>query len=361
MPASEGRLVSVTVIVPFHRNLAQLAPTLSAIRQSVPDAELIVAADGAVDDCQALAVAHRARVVVVPGPSGPAVARNRAAAVASGDVLVFVDADVVPAPDAIPGMCALLDREPRLGGVFGAYDHHPPALNFMSQFKNLSHTYVHEVGNPDAKTFWAGLGAVRRVAFQAVGGYDERFRRPSVEDIELGYRLVGAGYPLRLAPMFRGTHLKRWTLWNCIVTDIRARGIPWTQLIHHFKALSNDLNTSTALRASVVVSYLVLAAMLAVVITPWALVAAAMLIVALVGLNADYYRWFARERGVWFAVRVVGAHLVHHLCNGVSFVAGTVLHLASRVGLRLPGALPDTRWTADRAGLPAPPRIQPSR
>jgi hypothetical protein len=111
----------------------------------------------------------------------------------------------------------------------------------------------------------------------------------------------------------------------------------------------------------VVVSYLVLAAMLAVVITPWALVAAAMLIVALVGLNADYYRWFARERGVWFAVRVVGAHLVHHLCNGVSFVAGTVLHLASRVGLRLPGAFPDTRWTADRAGLPAPPRIQPSR
>lgn len=361
MLAPEGRLLSVTVIVPFHRNLAQLAQSLSAIRQSVPDAELIVAADGAVDDCQALAAEHRARVVVVPGPSGPAVARNRAAAVASGDVLVFVDADVVPAPDAIPGMCGLLDREPRLAGVFGAYDHHPSAPNFMSQFKNLSHTYVHEIGNPDAKTFWAGLGAVRRAAFQAVGGYDERFRRPSVEDIELGYRLVGAGYPLRLDPTFRGTHLKRWTLWNCIVTDIRARGVPWTQLIHHFKAQSNDLNLSTALRASVVVSYLFLAAILTVVITPWALAAAAALVVALVVLNRDYYRWFARERGVWFAARVVGVHLIHHLCNGVSFVAGTALHLASRVGIKLPGALPDTRWTAERAGEAQVSAGQPSR
>ena len=82
----------------------------------------------------------------------------------------------------------------------------------MSQFKNLSHAYVHEVGNPAASTFWAGLGAVRAAAFQRVGGFDERFVRPSVEDIDLGYRLAAAGYPLRLDPAFRGTHLKRWTL-----------------------------------------------------------------------------------------------------------------------------------------------------
>ena len=97
---------------------------------------------------------------------------------------------------------------------------------------------------------------------------------------------------------------------------------------------------------------------LAVVITPWALAAAVALVAALVVLNAGYYRWFARERGVWFAARVVAVHFVHHLCNGVSFVVGTVLHLASRAGLRLPGALPDTRWTA---GAPQAQRVRPSR
>ena len=178
----------------------------------MPDAEVLIAADGAVDDCRALAAAAGAQVVVVPGPSGPAVARNRAAALASGDVLAFVDADVVVAPDALPGMCRLLEAETGLDGVFGAYDLLPPERNFMSQYKNLSHAYVHEVGDTHASTFWAGLGAVRADAFRSVGGFDERFRRPSIEDIELGYRLVAAGYSLRLDVRFRGRHLKRWTL-----------------------------------------------------------------------------------------------------------------------------------------------------
>jgi GT2 family glycosyltransferase len=350
-------LVHVTVIVPFHRNLAQLGASLAAVRRSVPDAQLIVAADGALDDCRPLAAAHAAEVVVVPGPSGPAVARNRAAAGAAGDILVFVDADVVVAPDAVSGMCALLDSTPGIAGVFGAYDHEPPETNFMSQFKNLSHAHVHEVGDPDAITFWAGLGAVRADAFRAVGGFDERFTRPSVEDIEIGYRLTRAGYRLRLDPAFRGRHLKRWTLWSCIVTDIRARGVPWTQLIHRFSALANDLNTSTPLRLSVVAACLAALALPAALVTPWAWLVVAAMFASLVALNFDYYRWFARMRGVPFAAGVVLVHWIHHVCNGVSFIVGTGLHMATVLGVRVPGALPPEAWTPRLASETAP-RVQ---
>src|SRR5689334_15833069 len=121
----------------------------------MPDAEVIIAADGAVDDSRAVAAAAAAQVVVVPGPSGPAVARNRAAAVASGEIFAFVDADVVVAPDALPGMCRLLEVHRDIDGVFGAYDRSPAERNFMSQYKNLSHAYVHEVGDTRASTFWA--------------------------------------------------------------------------------------------------------------------------------------------------------------------------------------------------------------
>ncbi len=334
-----------SVIVPFHRNLGQLQRCLSAIRRSAPDVELIVAADGAVDDCRPLAAEFGASVIVVPGPSGPAVARNRAAAHATGDLLFFVDTDVVVAPDAIPGMRALLDGDPAIAGVFGAYDLTPAAPNFMSQFKNLSHAYVHEIANRQASTFWAGLGALRSDAFRAVGGYDERFARPSVEDIDLGYRLVSHGYALRLDPSFRACHLKHWTLWNCIVTDIRARGVPWMQLIHRFQALANDLNTSIALRLSVVVAYLVVISLALAWFTPWALLATAALLFTLYTLNADYYRWFAARRGWGFALRVLPVHLIHHLCNGISFVAGTVLFTATRFGITLPGTLPAGTWT----------------
>jgi glycosyltransferase involved in cell wall biosynthesis len=338
-----GRL-KLTVIIPFHQNLHHLAQSLSAVRRSMPDAEVLIAADGPAEDCRALAAAADAQVVLVPGPSGPAVARNRAAALASGDVLAFVDADVVVAPEALPGMCRLLNLESGVDGIFGAYDLFPPERNFISQYKNLSHAYVHEVGNTHASTFWAGLGAVRANAFRSVGGFDERFRRPSIEDIELGYRLVAAGYTLRLDVSFRGRHLKRWTLASCVVTDIRARGIPWTQLIYRSRALSNDLSTSIGLRLSVVLTAALMISVGLAATKPWAAVGAPVLLAALIGLNFPYYRWFARRRGLLFAVRVIPLHLIHHLCNGISLVAGTALHVAGRCRMTLPGALPMTVW-----------------
>jgi GT2 family glycosyltransferase len=350
--------LKVTVIIPFHRNLAHLARSLPAVRQSMPDAEIVVVADGAVDDCGPLAAASSAQVVRIPGPSGPAVARNAAAAVATGDVLAFVDADVIVAPDALPGMCRLLETESGLAGVFGAYDLFPLERNFMSQYRNLSHAYVHEQGNPAASTFWAGLGVIRAATFQSLGGFDERFRHPSIEDIELGYRLAAAGYPVRLDLRFRGQHLKRWTLGSSVSTDILARGIPWTQLIYRAGSLSNDLNTGIALRLSVVLTVALAASLPLALLTPWGAVVAVACGAGLIGLNLPYYRWFAQRRGMLFAVRVVPVHQVHHLCNGISFVAGTLLHVFRRFGLQLPGMLPPTAWAPRRIPASAPPRTR---
>ncbi|HEY6508143.1 MAG TPA: glycosyltransferase, partial [Vicinamibacterales bacterium] len=188
----------ITAIVPFHSNAAHLEQCLVAIRRSMPEAGIIVVADGALEDCRALAHRCQARLIEIRGPQGPAVARNRGAAQADADVLVFVDADVVVAPDAIQGMCAVLGTTSDVAAIFGAYDLTTVEHNFMSQFKNLSHAYVHETGRTDAQTFWAGLGAIRASVFRTVGGFDERFRRPSIEDIDLGYRIVDAGHHIRL-------------------------------------------------------------------------------------------------------------------------------------------------------------------
>lgn len=336
--AAEG---SVSVIIPFHRRLPQLARSLAAVRASMPAAEVVVAADGAVEDCRELAATHRATVVVIDGPLGPAVARNRAAAAATGDILVFVDTDVVVAPDAIPRLCAYLARRPDVAGVFGAYDEHPAEGNFMSRYKNLSHSYIHQQARGDALTFWAGLGAVRASAFRSVAGFNEGIRRPSVEDIELGYRLVKAGHRLGVEPAARGCHLKRWTLWGSIVSDVRDRGIPWTQLILRHRALPDDLNTKGALRWSVVLSYVALVSAAGAWLAPFLGVVAALALAGVVALNLPYYQWFWRREGRWFAVRVIAAHVLHHLCNGVSVVAGALLHAADRLGLRPPGRVPE--------------------
>lgn len=341
--------MSATIIIPFHKDLDQLAQSLSAAHRSLPDAEIIVAADGATVDCRPLAASCGARVVEIAGPSGPAVARNRAARLANGDLILFVDSDVVVAPDALSGLQRELERDSSIAAIFGAYDLRPSRDNFMSQYRNLSHAYVHEQGEPDAVTFWAGLGAVRSEAFRAVGGFDERFARPSVEDIDLGYRLRRAGYRIRLDPRFRGSHLKHWTLSSSVVIDIRFRGVPWSQLIHRYQSLTNDLNTRLELRLSVLLTWAFVAFVLAAPFAVGAIYGALAALLLMVGLNFQYYRWFARQRGAWFALRVIPAHLLHHFCNGISFVVGTALYHCGRIGIRLPGALPTAEWTVASA------------
>jgi len=119
-----------------------------------------------------------------------------------------------------------------LVGVFGSYDDAPEARGLLSEYRNLLHRYVHLRGAGEAETFWAGCGAIRRDAFEAVGGFDTaRFPRPQIEDIELGYRLRERGGRIRLDPSIQGTHLKRWSLWPMFRTDFRDRGVPWMRLL----------------------------------------------------------------------------------------------------------------------------------
>src|SRR5262245_10748994 len=174
-----ARKLRLSIIVPFHRDLELLQRCLGALMPLSEGWEVIVACDAPVDDCQALAAHYGARVLSLPGPHGPAVARNRAAEVATGDALVFIDADVVVSRAALFRVALYLARQKELAGVFGAYDETPADPGFVSQYKNLAHSFIHQSSARDAQTFWAGFGAIRREAFFAVGGFDERFRHPS--------------------------------------------------------------------------------------------------------------------------------------------------------------------------------------
>lgn len=331
----------LTIIVPFHKGLAFLERALAALVPLKDGDELIVAADGAVDDCHALAAAHAARVISIEGPRGPAVARNIAAAAAKGDVLVFVDADVVASTAVVERIAEIFAADPGLSAVFGAYDDSPGDEGFVAQYKNLAHSFIHQESGGPAQTFWAGFGGIRRAAYEAVGGFDERFERPSIEDIDLGYRLTAAGYRIHLEPSLAVCHLKRWTLRGMIRSDIFDRGIPWTQLMLRYGQFGNDLNTKHSYRACVVVAYLAVASLVLGAVDTRFLWGVPLFLGVLAYLSRDYYRFFLQKRGIVFTLGVFPLHVLHHLYNGISFAVGTVLFVAARrLGIRLPGALP---------------------
>jgi len=263
-------------------------------------------------------------LVVVTDPALSATAaRNRGAARATGDVVVFVDADVVVHPDALERIRRTMQDQPALAAVFGSYDDAPDDPGIVSAFRNLLHHHVHHRSAGPAETFWTGLGAVRRQAFHGVGGFDEdRYPHPSIEDIELGDRLRAAGHAVALDPTILGTHLKRWTLASMVRTDFARRAVPWVSLQVRRRRLSGALNCGWRHRLSAAATLLALVALVLAVV-PVVLGGVA----ALVGLNLGFYVLLLRRLGPLQAVAGVALHGLHHVVAIAAVPVGVVLGL----------------------------------
>ena len=322
----------ISLIIPVFNAKSTLARVIDAVRQSSlqPD-EFILVDDGSTDGSPQIAEQPGLTVIVTGGRSGPAHARNLGARHASGDLLVFTDADVALQPDALERIARRFAQEPSLDALIGSYDQNPADPGFVSQFKNLMHCFVHRHGNPNTWTFWCGCGAVKRCVFLEHGGLDESYTRPSIEDMEFGLRLHLAGGSLGLDPQIQGTHLKRWTLGNLVYTDVFQRGIPWTALVLKTGFVPDDLNLRQSQRVSVALTgIVVLLCGLAVWQSSFVWATGAFALAAVIcGINHEFYAFLAARRGWGFALAAAPLHLLYYCYSGVAFVIGLGGYLTS--------------------------------
>jgi hypothetical protein len=166
------------------------------------------------------------------------------------------------------------------------------------------------------------LGAIRRDAFLEVGGFDvHRYAVPSIEDIELGARLSATGHRIELHPRVKGTHLKHWTFWNMLRTDLVHRGIPWVGLMLESRSAPTTLNLSWRERFSTILTLLALP--LLVLRRPRAFAA----LMGLLGaVNGPFYWLLFRRMGMIRAAVGIGLHALHRVVAVVSVPAGVVVH-----------------------------------
>ena len=327
---------SLSVIIPVHDGGQKFIACLQSMAASTtaPE-EIIVVSDGDSDESWRVAEQFGARVIRIPITGGPACARNRGARAANGDILFFFDADVTIPPDAMCRIVETFQLNSEVAALFGSYDDKPFESNFLSQSRNLFHHYVHQTAKEDASTFWSGCGAIRREVFLAIGGFEEGYRQPAIEDIDLGYRLKKAGYRIRLLKELQVKHLKRWDVLSLLKADFLYRALPWTDLILREGRFIDDLNVKISDRLSVTCTFVLLSTLLGALWIPWLLVPALLCMMGLLWINLDLYRFFRKQRGLSFAVRVIPWHWTYFFYCGLAFAIGTIRHQINRFrGLR---------------------------
>lgn len=367
MAGSRSR--TLAIVIPAYNAESTLGDCLAAIAASErqPD-ELILYDDGSTDSTGAMARAAGATVLRNDGaPGGPAIGRNAGVAIAKSDLVVFVDADVSIHPTALGRLEAAFAADPKISAAFGSYDDRPRSQRSAALYANLRHHFVHQGGERAATTFWAGLGAIKADVFRSIGGFDTRYARPSIEDIELGVRLNQAGYAIALVPEALGKHCKDWgkrQLWR---TDILSRAVPWTQLIAAGRTAGAELNLVGSERLKSVLAHLCWLLPLAALVFhlnarlgpwnvgPWHLGRWLMGFGALAGLayiwlNRAFLALLNRAGGLKTLVLGLGLHWMYHCYASVTFAL---------VMLRQRFLGPATTGNAAPAISPIPPQAPP--
>lgn len=312
--------LSVSVVIPVYNGGKKFEICLQALSRCVPPpSEVIIVADGESDGSWRAAEQFDYTVIVLESNHGPAYARNCGARVAKGDILFFVDADVSVHPDVIKVVQDVFEVNPDVAAVIGSYDDEPLETNFLSQYKNLSHHYIHQHSREEASTFWGACGAIRQEIFHLAGGFDESYQQPSIEDIDLGYRLVEKGYSLHLEKRLYVTHLKYWGLLSLLTTDFFHRALPWSELMIRRSELLNDLNVTVSSRASVIAVFLVIISLMLLPLSLNMVLVVMLCCLLLLYLNFGLYQFLYLKHGLRFALKGVAWHWFYYLYGGIAY------------------------------------------
>jgi len=213
--ADLDRIPSVSIVIPVKDRAADLRICLTSLRklEYPPDLlEIVVVDDGSSDASPEVASEFGARLIesgAVGG--GPALARNQGAAVASGEILAFIDSDCSAAEDWLADLLPAFADEKlaAVGGWVDGMHQGTPLDRYEAVMSSLNLGRREMTGGAGGDTFYLPSCnlLLRKNAFEDAGGF--RTELQVGEDVDLTWRLRDAGWSLRYLPCGTVFHAHR--------------------------------------------------------------------------------------------------------------------------------------------------------
>lgn len=245
----------ISIVMPVYNSERLLGECLAAVNASTfRDYEVIVVDDSSTDRSREIAAAHGARVVPSGGRLGPGRARNKGVEHIRGDIVFFIDSDVVIRPDTLGRLVAAFDRDPGVAGLMAVQSPTMRFRNLCSVYKNLwmYYTYVRRAGQ-DVPLFYTTAAAIRRNAFVESGGFDVNYVDPNIEDTDYGQKLASQGFRIQILPDLEVEHVKGYDLAGLLRVDfLRSMSLARLKLRKSADGIStNDTSVPTGYIVSV--------------------------------------------------------------------------------------------------------------
>ena len=165
----------ISIVIPCYkaeRSLKQCLDSIFSINCTA-NYEVIIVDDASGDQTVAIAKNYPCRIFTLKSNKGPAYARNYGTKKATGELIVFIDSDVVVESDILTRFLGNYSHD-QVDCVVGFFAKSNPYSDYFSQYKSLYCYYkYYQLENIDVSAFNSTVVAIKKSVFVQVGGFDE--------------------------------------------------------------------------------------------------------------------------------------------------------------------------------------------
>lgn len=299
-----------SIIIPAYNASLALEECLQAISRSCyRDYEIIIVNDHSSDTSVEIARRFSTTIFELEERKGVSYARNYGSRFAKGEVLLFIDSDVVARKDTLEKLDKVLMEYSDVDAVMGVYSQNQKNLNFCSQYKNYYVRYKVYKMPRLTSTPVSALLAVRKKAFILSGGFNTDL--VTGEDIEFGQRFTKMGFKVLVDIDIEVVHNKYHSLYSAL-KDSLTKTVNLTHIafnlrreIERKKGEKGVLSVNLRQQGGVAASAM---SLLVLFLSPWypsMIIWKLYLLIlgAIVYLNIGFWEFCGREKGMLFAVQ----------------------------------------------------------
>lgn len=225
---TEKDMPLISIIIPVFNAEKTLRECLNAIYSSTyQNFEVIIVDDLSTDGFILIAKEFPCTLIHMDEKSGPARARNTGALHAKGEILFFTDSDIIIKEDTLQKIVNAIEGQIAVTGMYAR-------IPYLNRFFSLYHNYYAHRSQKETNTltfmFHTSCGAIRKDVFKAIGGFNENMRKPTVEDVDFGYRLMENGHRVYLDKSIQVTHFTDYNF-SKLIKSYFYKSKDWSELL----------------------------------------------------------------------------------------------------------------------------------
>jgi glycosyltransferase involved in cell wall biosynthesis len=294
----------ISIVIPTY-NAAKFMPNLldSIFKQAVEDMEVLIVDDCSTDNTVEVVKNYPVRVIQQEINGGPARARNKGVKEAKGDIIFFLDSDVIVLDGTVREVKDYFQKNPSANCVIGICSTEPLNKGFVPKYMAMFE-YIHLIGTPDNKVsvFGPRCGAIRKDFFMRIGGYNESYKGADVEDFELA-RKINKDDCIFLNRKIMVRH--QFANFKQILKIYFKRTVMWVHLFFKEKQLDNAGPTSPSNGIAAFCAFFSFLSLLFIPLCSFASYLFLLLIFVYLFSNLKWWNFMRKEAGLLFAIRAL--------------------------------------------------------